>query len=651
MLKKGVLFCGLFLLAIFFSRTALDTAATSAQITAVPIDCSSMSSPILGFEISKGQDPDDVSAFWNNMETLGYTIGTVDISGGIPACVDVLIVHGLANNALLTSFYSGADATLLKDWVALGHGLMLAGDWGEFNAGTQALFNTFGYDALGGVIQDDTDHDPTGAGSSWIIYQTDNFVDHPILSGIDSLQFQLGGWLSTDTQAIVTADADANPSSVPVMAAFEQGAGCVTLTMDSNWYATDNNNGGYIKEDNAQAARQMVSWLMNCAGVLTAVSGGPYFVDEGSSISLDGSQSFDPNGQPITYSWDFNNDGQFDDATGVAPSFSAASLDDGIYPISIRVVSSSGGATHNSTVTVQNVAPDVSLLADSLSVQMGTAVNFSGSFTDPGVLDTHDLLWNFGDGTTPTADPQNTAHIFTQAGTYQTILTVTDDDGGVGQSTLNINVWIPGSGYALFLPVILNNYCADQSTASDIILAIDSSKSMLEQMEPNGPTKLTAAQEAAVSFLELLDFANDQAGVVSFDRTAVLQHPLSNNQSSLVTAVNGLRTDYETRIDLALIESHAELVGSRHLFGNVQVIILLTDGRPWGVGETAVIAAAANAKADGITIYTIGLGQNVNATLLEMIATTPNLYYFAPSTADLEAIYAQIATNLPCSGS
>ncbi len=578
---------------------------------------------------------------------LGYTVGTVDISGGIPACVDVLIVHGLANNTFLTSAYSAADATQLKNWVASGHGLMLAGDWGDFNAGTQALFNTFGYDALGGFVQDTTDH--AAAGTSWVIYQTDNFVDHPILSGIGSLQLQLGGWLSTDAQAIVTADADAVPSNVPVMAAFEQGNGCATLTMDSNWYATDNNDGGYTKEDNAQVARQMVSWLMNCAGVLTAVSGGPYFVDEGSSISLDGSQSFDPNGQPLTYSWDFDNDGQFDDATGITPSFSAASLDDGVYTISLRVASGVKNATHNSTVTVQNVSPNVSLGVNLVSVQAGTAVNFSGSFTDPGVLDTHDLLWNFGDGTPPATAPLNSTHIYNQVGTYPATLTVTDDDGGVGQAVLSINVWTPG-GYAVFLPVIMNNYCANRADASDVVLAIDSSKSMLEQMESGGLTMLTAAQEAAVSFLELLDFANDQAGVVSFDRTAVLQHPLSTNQGGLVTAVNGLNTDFYTRIDLALIQSHAELVGIRHAIGNAQVIILLTDGLPWGVGETAVIQAATNAKADGITIYTIGLGQNVNATLLETIATAPDLYYFAPSTADLEAIYAQIAINLPCAG-
>jgi uncharacterized protein YegL len=78
------------------------------------------------------------------------------------------------------------------------------------------------------------------------------------------------------------------------------------------------------------------------------------------------------------------------------------------------------------------------------------------------------------------------------------------------------------------------------------------------------------------------------------------------------------------------------------------VIILLTDAAPTGVTPDEVRVAAARAKAAGMLIYTIGLGQDVDHVLLRDVASKPEWYFFAPDTGDLAEIYGQIAYSIPC---
>ncbi len=54
-----------------------------------------------------------------------------------------------------------------------------------------------------------------------------------------------------------------------------------------------------------------------CSQPPVADAGGPYTVDEGSSVTFDGSGSADPNNDIVLYEWDLDNDGEYDDATGV----------------------------------------------------------------------------------------------------------------------------------------------------------------------------------------------------------------------------------------------------------------------------------------------------------------------------------------------
>ena len=51
-----------------------------------------------------------------------------------------------------------------------------------------------------------------------------------------------------------------------------------------------------------------------------------------------------------------------------------------------------------------------------------------------------------------------------------------------------------------------------------------------------------------------------------------------------------------------------------------------------------------------MTIFTIGIGEDVDPDLLRSIAGNPDRYYAAPSTDDLMRIYREIAGDLPCIG-
>jgi PKD repeat protein len=85
-----------------------------------------------------------------------------------------------------------------------------------------------------------------------------------------------------------------------------------------------------------------------------------------------------------------------------------------------------------------------------LTVHVNAAVQFNGSFTDPGGQDTHTILWDFGDGSTAVGTLTPT-HTYSSIGTYTVTLTLTDDDSDVGNDTLTVKVQYAFTGF--FSPV------------------------------------------------------------------------------------------------------------------------------------------------------------------------------------------------------
>jgi hypothetical protein len=178
---------------------------------------------------------------------------------------------------------------------------------------------------------------------------------------------------------------------------------------------------------------------------------------EGTAVNLNGtasSPSAEDTAAGFTYSWTVTKDGS-SFGTGSAAAFSFTPNDEGTYVATLQAKDDGGMAgTTSVTVTGANVAPSAKITAITQSAPLvlttNESVSFTGSFSDPGALDLHTATWSFGDGATSTTSfgPGGSAglsatHSYVAAGTFTVTLTVTDDDGGVGQTTSKVTVQTP----------------------------------------------------------------------------------------------------------------------------------------------------------------------------------------------------------------
>ncbi len=194
----------------------------------------------------------------------------------------------------------------------------------------------------------------------------------------------------------------------------------------------------------------------------------------------------------------------------------------------------------------------------------------------------------------------------------------------------------------------------------DIMLSIDVSGSMLAR--DFKPDRITAAKEVAGSFVA--DRYGDRIGLVAFAGEAYTQSPLTTDQGTLQTLLSRIRSgliEDGTAIGNGLATAINRL---RESEAKSKVIILLTDGVN-NRGEIAPLTAAEIAKAQGIRLYTIGVGTEGMApypamdmfgqmtfvqqkveidekTLTTIAEMTGGRYFRATDKEKLKAIYDEI---------
>jgi len=117
------------------------------------------------------------------------------------------------------------------------------------------------------------------------------------------------------------------------------------------------------------------------------------------TVQFNGSGSSDPDGDVLSYAWDLDGDGAYDDSTAVNPSFTYTAA--GTFTARLRVTDARGASSLSAPITITVGAgntpptPVIDTPSSSLTWAVGDTINFSGHATDTqdGTIPASGLSW------------------------------------------------------------------------------------------------------------------------------------------------------------------------------------------------------------------------------------------------------------------
>jgi uncharacterized repeat protein (TIGR01451 family) len=269
-------------------------------------------------------------------------------------------------------------------------------------------------------------------------------------ASIDSQQTEPS--LVTETTAVISHSTAASVALAPATATISAGdvisyilAACDAYGND--WDVTASGSytiapaAGGVWAANIYTAEKHSTWPVTATyttltdtAILTVVNVAPTAVisssdttDEGQSLSLDGSLSYDPGNDIISYAWDLDDDALFDDAFSATTPYTWN--EPGTFTVSL-IVSDVQGLTHTAatTVTVNNLPPSADA-GGPYSGDEAMAIQLIGSGSDPGGSFLA-YAWDLNDdGLFDDAFSTTTPYTWNEPGLFTVSLVISDVQG------------------------------------------------------------------------------------------------------------------------------------------------------------------------------------------------------------------------------
>jgi PKD repeat protein len=246
---------------------------------------------------------------------------------------------------------------------------------------------------------------------------TNNPPTAQFTQSVSSLTVNVDGSSSTDSDGQVTSWSwnfgDGSTQSGSAASHSYSNAGTYTITLT----VTDNNGATNSVSKSVTVSTSNASPVADFTYSSTSLM-----------VNFNGGASYDTDGNIVSWSWNFG-DGQTAGGNNVNHQYSAP----GTYQVTLTVTDNKNAQTSiTKNVIVTNNLPVVDF---TYSIGANNQVSFTSSAYDTdGSISSY--RWTFGDG--QTAGGTNANHQYVLAGTYNVVLSVTDNYGGVGIKTKSV---------------------------------------------------------------------------------------------------------------------------------------------------------------------------------------------------------------------
>ncbi|MGC0271840.1 PKD domain-containing protein [Pseudactinotalea sp. Z1739] len=258
-------------------------------------------------------------------------------------------------------------------------------------------------------------------------------------------------------------------------------------------------------------------------------------------VSVDASESSDPDGEIVAYDWDFG-----DGSSGEGLIANHTYTEAGEYTVTLTVTDDDGEADSASReVTVieppANAAPTAAFMA--VTNDLTVSVDGSDSTDSDGTIESWE--WDFGDGGTGAG--VSAQHTYAEPGTFEVTLTVTDDDGAQGTYSESVTVTAPPVNQApeaSFTSSVSGlTVTLDGSGSSDPDGAIESYEWVLGDGSTATGQVVVHTYAEAGSYDVTLTVADGEGAEGSDTQAVVVQAPPTENEppvAAFTATVNGL---------------------------------------------------------------------------------------------------------------